>query len=218
MGQNKETAEEQLLRMIEGGRGQRPPGRGRAMMAGWREAVHGLVEQVRRFMVPGGQPVRASQGDVLLIRLHAAERIVWVLLIGLGVYLLADLMVLKRHLPALSLPSNDAEPFRGAALAGGQLRPLNAYRETIVSRNPFNQRTGRPTTADGDNSKLQALTSGLVVVGINRGRIPEALIEDSAAKRTYFVRVGDTLNGMTITSIDSQGVAVAYENEEAILP
>ena len=67
------------------------------------------------------------------------------------------------------------------------------------------------------STKLADLVSSLTVVGINRGTVPEALIEDTQAKRTHFVKVGDQVNGVTISSISSEGVKVTYEGEEAIL-
>lgn len=216
MGQGKETAEEQLLRMIEGGSGPQPPRRsGRAMVAGWRQAALSVFDQVRRFAMPG-QPVRAHS-DVLLIRLHLAERIVWVLLIGLGIYLFMDLTMMRRRLPALSLPPQESLIGQQPNAGVGALRPLNDYRDPIVSRNPFHQRVTKAVVEAVTRTKLDEMTAGLVVVGINRGRIPEALIEDTAAKRTHFVRVGDQLNGMTIKSIDAQSVVVTYQDEEATL-
>ena len=55
------------------------------------------------------------------------------------------------------------------------------------------------------------------MVGINRGKVPEALVEDTEAKRTYFVKVGDEINGLKISAIDVNGVKVTYEGEEAVL-
>ena len=47
--------------------------------------------------------------------------------------------------------------------------------------------------------------------------MPEALIEKSDEKRTYFVKVGDQINGVTVKTIDQRGVTVAYEGEEITL-
>ena len=90
----------------------------------------------------------------------------------------------------------------------------------MAARNPFRLSAGRlsePATGQTVRSKLLELTSQLTVVGINRGRVPEALIEDKDAKRTHFVKVGDQINGVTIIRIDSQGVTVRYEGEETTL-
>ena len=66
-------------------------------------------------------------------------------------------------------------------------------------------------------SALETITATLKVVGINRGRVPEALIEDTAAKRTYFVKVGDQVNSLTVKGIDKRGVTVMYQDEETLL-
>ena len=77
--------------------------------------------------------------------------------------------------------------------------------------------TGAAPGGPQAKSKLEELVGGLTVVGINRGRVPEALIEDAKATRTYFVKIGDDLNGLKVKAIDQNGVTVTYEGEETTL-
>ena len=220
----KETAEEQLLRMIEGPGGPKPS---RGPLRGF--SPKRFVEQLRergetlwRLALPAQQGERS---DVLLWRLHLAERICWVILAGLGIYLIVDLALIKRQPPTIlvrTMPEGASPTQRGASgLAEDQLKPLAEYREAIMSRNPFGghlaKGAGGSTGDQGAKGKLIELTKSLTVVGINRGRIPEALIEESTAQRTYFVKVGDQINGLTVKSIDQSGVTVGYEGEETLL-
>ena len=95
-----------------------------------------------------------------------------------------------------------------------------AYRQTLASRNPFRlevERANEAPSSQTAKSRLADLTSSLTVVGINRGEVPEALIEDTQDKRTHFVKVGDQLNGITIRAIGQEGVTVTYEGEETVL-
>ena len=218
----KETAEEQLLRMIEG------PGKSPASPRGpWHHAMLQQlagrfsigVEALRRLAFP--LSTHQDGGDMLLSRLRFAERIVWVLLGGLGVYLIVDLFLVQLKPPTLTLHASLPE----ATLPGPsmvtdeQLKPLADYKQAVVSRNPFALAAKSLGEAVASSkSKLQELTATLSVVGINRGRVPEALIEDAAAKRTYVVKVGDELNGLTVKTIDQRGVTVSYENEETLIP
>jgi hypothetical protein len=75
------------------------------------------------------------------------------------------------------------------------------------------KRTAEALT-ETSHDRLLGLDQPLRVVGINRGANAEALVEDSAGGRTHFLRVGDTVNGLTVKAIDDQGVLVEYQGEE----
>lgn len=218
----KETAEEQLLRMIEGPSGPLPP---KATAKPF--SIGKLVEP---FLRGGGFPgfgprpqPRKDRNDPFLSRLQLTGRLFWVLLGGLGLYLVADLWLLQPTPPTLRPVGGGSSAAPAGPLTqtlDEQLRQSAEYRSTLASRNPFRLDTGRLAESDATptvKNRLLEMTSTLTVVGINRSRVPEALIEDTEAKRTHFVKVGDTVNGMTITAIDDRGVTLKYEGEETIL-
>ena len=213
----KETAEEQLLRMIEGRGGVAPSPPPLRPFSPERllEQLRGRLAILWRWALP--QP--SGQGaDEVLWRLHVAERVVWVLLAGLGLYLIIDLLVVNPRPPALVLRTGPATVPEPPGSAGGlvedRLKPLAAYQQAIVARNPFRFSTNEPPTSQSAQHRLEESTKVLTVVGINRGRVPEALIEDSAQQRTYVVKVGDEMNGLTVKAIDAQGVVVSDGREE----
>lgn len=221
MGPTKETAEEQLLRMIEGPAGPRPPRgsgpkvRAAAVAAQLKSRISGLW----RWAIPG--EASRARSDGFLWRLQIGERIIWVLLGGLALYLVVDLVMLKRRLPVLSGSSTPSavQPVDAAGIpAEDQLKPLAQYREALSTRNPFGlSPVGGGSGSGKVKSRLTELTGALSVVGINRGRVPEALIEDSQDQRTHFVKVGDDINGLKVVTIDDRGVTVSYEGEETTL-
>ena len=97
----KETAEEQLLRMIEGSAAPKPPARDPKSSSSLQqitEQVKHQVEQLRRWAMP---PPKAST-DALLQRLRLIERLLWLLLIGLGCYMVWSLWLVQRQPPPLS--------------------------------------------------------------------------------------------------------------------
>ncbi len=225
MGTTKETAEEQLLRMIEGPGGHSPPPDpvrrfSRAQLAGqW----HAGLETMRRWALPTTQPRLAS--DLLLWRLQLAQRVFAVALVGFGCYLVVDLFFLRPHPPFMGAHAHllsAGGPHRAVAAAPEvQLKPLAEYQQALVTRNPFGVATSQadhPSEDRASKSRLTAVTSVLTVVGINRGRVPEALIEDGTAQRTYVVKVGDQVNGVIVKSIDQNGVVVTLDGEETLLP
>lgn len=198
--------------MIEGPSASRGGPRSRGWQA-WAARVQQAPQQVARWFTPSRQPA-----DTFLARLQLADRVMWVVLGALGVYVMGDLFFRPPQVPALTAPQPTAQ-VPGAAAEGGQ--PLVAqYQDPIVSRNPFNlsaKRSAGDLKETSAHDKLVEMTKSLTVVGINRGRVPEALIEDADAKRTNFVKVGDHLNGLTISAISDAGVTVTYDGEDTTL-
>ena len=222
MATAKETAEEQLLRMIEGP-GSPPAGRG--PMRGFARASDHVRQRVRLFWQWAVSSQR-QESDVLLWRLRLGERVLWLLLLVLGLYLLVDLLAPARR-PRLPVSPGSSKELSETAAGGAEtvdprLQPVTAYQEAMVKRNPFAltlRNAGGAGGSGGEDAKnpLAGAISKLKVVGVNRGRVPEALVEDTEARRTYFLKVGDQINGLTVKSIDQRGVLVTHENEEAYL-
>ncbi len=215
----KETAEEQLLRMIEGPPSASPKGSpGSFSPERLRDGLRDSVETLKRWM-RGSQSHRES-GDAFLAQLQLAGRIFWAVLGALGLYLIVDVVILQPAPPHLALvpqPSSGTAHSTSVEDAAGRSQ---AYRQTLISRNPFRlevERAAKTPSSQTAKSRLLELVGSLVVVGINRGAVPEALIEDTQNKRTHFVKVGDQINGITISGIDQERVTVTYEGEEAVL-
>lgn len=216
----KETPAEQLLRMIEGS----PAPGGLAKPAAapslqrLLEIIQDALARLRQLLLPSRREV-----DTLLWNLRVAQRVLWVVLAALGAYVAFALVFVR---PASRLA-------RAPAATGGQaavsspgpaqaIKPLSDYLASVQMRNPFTGVAGGTLLADRPTAKtvkqrLEELAQHLVVVGIDRGPRPEAIIEDTSQQRTYFVRMGDEINGLVIRDISANGVLVAYEGEETLL-
>lgn len=193
--------------MIEG------PPRGGPRLRGWHAwaaRAQEAPQQLTRWLTPARQAA-----DPFLARLQLADRLMWVVLGALALFLVGQLLVGQPPLPSLMSP----EPLGGIAppaTVAAPARPVDQVQSAISGRNPFNLSA---TRSPGDlkstsaQERLMQLVKPLVVVGVNRGATPEALIEDAEAKRTHFVKVGDTLNGLRVTAIDADGVEVEYDGE-----
>lgn len=219
---SRETAEEQLLRMIEGPQGAGVPprkpsaggGRGPSLKRVVDDAKDALVFWWRR-LVP-----RRAQSDAFLWNLKLAQQILWVALLLLGVYVVWDLMVAQsapraRRLATAPSPAvtEDAVPPEVKAM-----RPLSEYLSVVMQRNPFTGAIGgiAPMVKTAKR-RLQEMTSGLSIVGIDRGPNPVALIEDKGEQRTYIVKTGDRVKEMQVEKIDADGVVLSYEGEQVVL-
>ena len=229
MGTSKTTAEEQLLRMIEGPRGGQPPTPS-ASSAPVSRALGKLPEWMTRWKRRVGS-VRSwrQPGDAFLWKLRLAQRLLTAVLVGLGVYVVVTLLlppkprlrqaaVLNIHPPVG--PAASAGTASSAAEADHALRALSNYVAVVQERNPFTGASAREAGASLKTMKhhLEEMATGLAVVGIDRGANPVALIEDTAQHKTYIVKAGDELNGMRVKEIRDGKVLVSYEGEEFVLP
>ena len=225
----KETAEEQLLRMIEGPHTPPPSSpepapsaiRRPGMPLGPLKELWGdLKNRIR-------QVVHALRGketanDPLLWNLQLAGRFLWLLLAVLGIYVVLDLVVMQ---PANRVAStiNASRPGPSAAappmMAENPLKPLADYIGVVVARDPFTGAVPGTTSSPIKNSDrhLEEMAKGLVLVGIDRGPKPAALVEDTEKQKTFVVNAGDDVNGMRVKEINSEGVVLTYEGEEYVL-
>lgn len=216
----KETPAEQLLRMIEGS----PAPGGHTTPAATPslqrllEIVQDAVARLRQLLLPSRR-----EADTLLWNLRVAQRVLWVALAGLGAYVAFDLVFVR---PASRLARAPAATGGQAAApspeSGQAIKPLSDYLAGVQIRNPFTGIAGGTLLAERPVAKttkqrLEELAQHLVVVGIDRGPRPEAIVEDTSQQRTYFVRIGDEINGLVIRDISANGVLVAYEGEETLL-
>ncbi|MBI3322542.1 MAG: hypothetical protein HYZ94_02560 [Candidatus Omnitrophica bacterium] len=217
----KETAEEQLLRMIEGpqtgspssagGEPSEPPSRPEkwggigALAAGWIQRL-------------SPSRIRPRGRDPLIWNLQLASRVLWVILAVLGAYVVVDLVLIQ---PTYQLSRTEGPgAAAGPVEARAPLKPLADYIGVVVQRDPFTgllpgmaQQAPPPTT----EKRLEQLVAGFALVGIDRGPRPAALIENTAEGRTLIVNVGDELNGMKVKQIDAEGVLLTYQGEEYLL-
>lgn len=218
---NKETAAEQLLRMIEapatGGApagAPRPPG---LRLPDLREQAAEWSWRLRRAFMPA-----RLHGDTVLWNLQIASRALWGVLACLGLYALVTLVIAPappRALPSFTGPVAGAEASAVADIPAQ--RPLSQYFSAIQERNPFTGLAASVAVAVRETKtakqRLQEMAKELVVVGINRGADPEALIEDAAQRRTVIVKPGDLIGGVKVKEINAQGVLLGYEGEELLI-
>ncbi len=219
MAPAKETAEEQLLRMIEGPQKRGAPFKLPASpsLRQAQETGRALATRAWRLVVP---PQR--QADVFLWNLRLASRLLWLVLAALGAYVVVDLVLAKPAPP----PAHPAgAPPSGASTespaAPFTMKPLADYVTALTQRNPFTGSAGgvveQAAVSKTARRQLEDLATGLSVVGIDRGPNPVALIESKSQQRTFVAKVGDEVNGLRITRIGPEGVVVSYEGEELLL-
>jgi len=96
------------------------------------------------------------------------------------------------------------------------LEAFTVYQDAVRKRDIFNPVTQNVSASAGigKTAQFQEITKDLSLVGIYWGASPEAMIEDTAAKKTYFLKRGDEVKGIIIKEILKDRVVLQYRNEE----
>lgn len=177
-----------------------------------------------RFRLAGFFRTRHRAGDAVLQQLQMGSRLLWLVLLMLAMYLAVQLAQdrARQGKPVVAQSPAQQPAASAASLPPSPdtlMKPMAEYLSAILQRNPFTGASGSTSAAPIQRARerLKELTSSLAVVGIDRGPKPEALIEDKSHGKTYFVKVGDVVNGAFVKEISSRGVIVEYEGEEELL-
>ena len=165
---------------------------------------------------------KQAAGDPLLWNLQLASRFLWFLLAVLGVYVVLDLVVMQ---PAGRVASTIASARGGSGgavppvMAENPLRPLADYIGAVIARDPFTGAVPGTSSSPVKTSehRLEEMAKGLVLVGIDRGPRPAALVEDTEKQKTFVVNVGDEVKGMRVKEVNSEGVVFTSDGEEYVL-
>jgi len=217
---NQDTPEEQLLKIIEGPKsGGSASSEGQAKVA-TRPSPWGALRQL--FASLGAKKKTAPQLDLDLINRLVALGVVLLL-----VYITIDLVMIQkgkgRFDPSIfkETPSKESSTTEGIPLLEEPATPLEEYLKPFTQRNPFTGEGGNPRVEQekekptvSAREKLEGMVTPYVVVGIQKGTIPIAMIEDTVRKRTYFVREGEKVGELHVNGITETGVLFGYEGEE----
>lgn len=218
MGSDDDIAEERLLRVIE--KGERSGSTPSAMRLDSRGFLGRIRQGLARFYA---KPVAAE--DRALTALQMASSAAWLVLAAAALYLAYSILsrgeTSRKKSSAYSsdaiayAPAVEMPPFK----IEEKMRPESEYLSPIRERDPFTGTSGVPEAVQevqGPSAQetLQSMAQGLTVVGVNRGAVRDAIIEDTAQKRTFFVKNGDKIKEMTVKEIKHDTVVLTYEGED----
>jgi len=98
------------------------------------------------------------------------------------------------------------------SLAGTKIKPLSSYLDQLDSRDIFNTSfyDAAPLAADPAET-FQDPTQNLKLVGVILDKNPQAIIEDSHNKQTFFVNKGDTVSDAVIEEIQEGKIILNYQ-------
>jgi len=150
-------------------------------------------------------------------------RIINVILVAtilfLGFYFVSNLsisIINLKKMPVLKFKTQEASRQLPASKESTLLKSNSYYLEKISQRNIFKigaRKTAGSESASADTSKIMELTQNLKLVGIAWSDNPDAMIEDSKAQRTFFVKKGQMIGEIKVKDITRDKVVLTYDNE-----
>ena len=219
MDPDKDIAEERLLRVIEKGQART------ASIAIGANKSGSLFKLLRTWFAHNYARPIGRETDSTLKLLRSLSSVLWLALACFGIYFAMDFIAHHRVPLGQRLAFNKSRVTTastgevGAALEN-KLKPESHYVEAMQNPNPFigDEEEVKVVVDDvrgpSPAEKLAEMTKGLVVVGINRGANPDAIIENTQEKRTFFVKVGDKVNELTVKEIKHDTVVITYEGAD----
>jgi len=197
------TPEERLLNLIR-----RKDGKQKAALEKDREITKPAVV---------ANPLRLPELPVLeFISFKNFKSILVVIIIIIVLYILTELMPLKadENKLARTVSRNQAEN-QILMIRPAAVRPYSYYSGQFDQRDIFesNPSVGiaKPATA---NANLPQLTKGLKLVGVILDNNPQAIIENSAENKTYFLHKGEVINDLKLEAITESKAILSYGSEK----
>jgi len=96
------------------------------------------------------------------------------------------------------------------------LKAVSYYLEKIRARDIFKMGSKKKEEEEikAPSSKIIGATQNLKLVGISWSNDPDAMIEDTKALKTFFVKRGQTIGEVKVQAIFKDRVVLSYEGEE----
>lgn len=91
------------------------------------------------------------------------------------------------------------------------------YEEIVAGKDLFGSRSVLPIDTGFQGSSAADASGDLSLVGIIAGDEPQAIIEDKASQKTYYLNVGNSMNGITVTEITDGKVVLDYRGKRLVL-
>jgi hypothetical protein len=118
-------------------------------------------------------------------------------------------------------PSADADLARVGAAAedpeepAATREPFTTYKKAIGSKALFVAGSG-PARPAG-NASASSSVKNIALVGILSGATPQAILEDTVAKKTWYLGVGESMGGITVQSITDKAVVIEADGQTGTL-
>ncbi|HDN86261.1 MAG: hypothetical protein DRP68_02860 [Candidatus Omnitrophota bacterium] len=163
----------------------------------------------------------STNRKVVIREISLINRVLMGVVILLGFY-----VVVSNTFSFLSLPQKvertlqiKPKSFKASSLREPSiLKEASYYLDKVKKRNIFAMVVEKPKIKETEKKELlrevEEKTKNLKLVGIAWSDNPDAMIEDTKVKKTYFVKQGDIINGVRIERIFRDKVVLTYKGEK----
>ncbi|MCM8782733.1 MAG: hypothetical protein NC828_06795 [Candidatus Omnitrophica bacterium] len=163
------------------------------------------------------QSIRPHQLDIKLI-----NKLLGLFIFILAVYFITSLfssLVNLKKMPYLEFKPQERTMLEGAQEVSFLKKSASYYVEKVRERDIFKMGAKKTTVAatpppKGPSSRIIEATQHLKLVGISWSKDPDAMIEDSRALRTFFVKRGQMIGEVKVQAIFKDKVVLNYAGEE----
>ena len=223
MPQEREVSpEKQLLRLIEESK-KDSVSVSKAKVSRQTKGIFSLRVWQARFLFLKERILRGKR-DVSLVYefdIKWVNRVLEFSVIFLGFYLVSNVFYAFNNLKKIPIinPSVAQATFKQIDFLEGSIlkKSSSYYVEKVGQRDIFNIEQKKPastTVARQVTEATQEAVKNLKLVGISWSENPDAMIEDSRAMRTFFVKRGQMLGEFKVKAIYKDRVILEYNNEE----
>ena len=213
------TPEQQLLKLIEekgqSGKGPAAPPAAKGSLKKLPGAFLGRLSFIRR----SGKK-RSTAGHPVSVDIADVNKILYAAVGCLFVYVVFDAVASAAHLrqPPNFVPPKDMK----VAFTKDTIAPLQEtsyYLQKVSSRDIFREgkKEAAPEVKPAENAVVEPSEAikNLALVGISWSANPDAIIEDKAHQRTFFVKRGQMVGeDVKVEAIFKDHVVVTYEDHE----
>lgn len=187
-------------------------------------------ERLLRFVKEGAKksPKNEKSGDLgsrpdrtkLLFFLKPSNRTLSATLLILGLYLLADFLIvspgrIEERILTLEAEGGKKSEAAPTDVTKKQIVPVSYYLESTKLRNLFTAEAARVTPAA--SATFMEMVSKLKLQGIISGPNPQAVIKDIKTNQVYFLSPGEHIGGIKLQEILSGKVRLYYRGQEVEL-
>lgn len=149
--------------------------------------------------------------------LKALNRYLVIIIILAAAYFTADIIFTSPARNAISKisgssASSGARPFTGVAVPV-EVKDYSFYSNKVPGRSIF---TAAAFT-ESDSFAGEPADDSVGLVGILPGAAPQAIIEDKKSQQTYYLKKGQTVNGITAEEISEGTVKLDYRGKKMTL-
>lgn len=221
----RSTPEKQLLKLIEDPQGAPSRGAHAAVVRGVSAFSPGAIQGRLGFLRKSFADAVRGWGGPLDIK--KANMMLTAFVVGAGVWFAVNtsfLMTRLGRLPdleSLAVRSTSANPWAPAT----QLKSIAYYKEKVQMRDLFrlggqpaaSSEFGGAPSESAAKAKVQEVLARFKLVGISWSANPDAMIENSDEKKTYFVKRGQSLGDVKVEAIFKDKVVLSCQGQEAEL-